>query len=183
MKVVLDACVLFPTVLREILLGVARAGLYEPVWSERILEEWARAVRRLGPGAEAVARGDAALMQAAFPRACAKARPDIEARLVLPDANDAHVLAVAISAGADAILTFNAADFPRHLLAEEHLDRRDPDGFLWELWSGDPVAVAAAVRAVHAEAERLAGQPVSLKAMLKRVKLNRFAKALGAEGV
>ena len=68
---------------------------------------------------------------------------------MLPDANDAHVLAVAISAGADAILTFNAADFPRHLLAEEHLDRRDPDGFLWELWSHHPAKVSAVVEAVR----------------------------------
>ena len=39
MKAVLDACVLFPTVLREILLGVAGKGLYEPLWSDRILRE------------------------------------------------------------------------------------------------------------------------------------------------
>ena len=39
MKAVLDACVLFPTVLREILSGVAAKGLYEPLWSDRILRE------------------------------------------------------------------------------------------------------------------------------------------------
>ncbi|MBL3553988.1 PIN domain-containing protein, partial [Rhodovulum sulfidophilum] len=43
MKVLLDACVLYPTVLREILLGVARRGGFTPLWSARILEEWARA--------------------------------------------------------------------------------------------------------------------------------------------
>ena len=46
-RVLLDANVLFPTVLREILLGVARSGVYAPLWSARILEEWARATRRL----------------------------------------------------------------------------------------------------------------------------------------
>lgn len=180
MRVTLDACVLFPTVLREILLGLARAGLYEPVWSDRILEEWARAVRRLGAAAEPQARGDAALMRAAFPRALTPARPDLEARLVLPDAGDLHVLATAIASGSDAILTFNAGDFPRHLLDEWRIARRDPDGFIWELWSGDSAAVERVVADVHAQAETLAGQPVSLKAMLKRVKLNRFAKVIGA---
>ena len=48
MKAVLDACVLYPTVLREILIGVADAGLYTPVWSPRILAEWRHAAARLG---------------------------------------------------------------------------------------------------------------------------------------
>lgn len=178
MRVTLDACVLFPTVLREILLGLARAGLYEPVWSDRILEEWARAVRRLGDGAEAQARTDAALMRAGFPRAMTPARPDLEQRLVLPDANDLHVLATAIASGSDAILTFNAADFPRHLLDEWKIARRDPDGFIWELWSGDSAAVESVIATVHARAEAMAGQPVSRNALLKRVKLNRFAKVI-----
>jgi predicted nucleic acid-binding protein len=180
MKVVLDACVLYPTVLREVLLAVARTGLYTPRWSDRILEEWARATRKLGPVAEAQARGEIALVRAAFPRGCVPARPDIEARLVLPDANDTHVLATAIAAQADTILTFNAADFPRHILAEEHIVRRDPDGFLWELWSHNPEVVAAAIHPVRAEAERLSGQPQPLRALLKRAQLPRLAKALAA---
>ena len=57
MKAVLDACVLFPTVLREILLGVAAKGLYEPLWSDRILREWVLATVKLGPLAPLQAEG------------------------------------------------------------------------------------------------------------------------------
>ena len=178
MKIVLDACVLYPTVLREILIGVARAGLFTPLWSDRILEEWARATRKLGDGAEAIARGEVALLRAEFPAACGPARPAIEARLTLPDDNDRHVLAVAIASGANTILTFNAADFPRHLLAEEGLARRDPDGFLWEIWSHYPAAMSGVVEAVRAEAERLSGQPQPLRALLKRSQLPRLGKAM-----
>lgn len=178
MRLVLDACVLYPTVLREILCGVAKAGLYEPLWSERILEEWARAVIKLGPGAEAVARGEIALMTAAFPRAMVRAQPDIEARLLLPDPNDRHVLAVAIAGHAEAILTFNAVDFPRHVLAGEGVQRRDPDGFLWELWSHHPGPVAAAIAEVHAKAERISGRLLPLRALLKRAQLPRLGRAL-----
>ena len=39
MKAVLDACVLYPTILREILQAAAEAGLYQPVFSDRILRE------------------------------------------------------------------------------------------------------------------------------------------------
>lgn len=178
MRVVLDACVLFPTVLREILLGVAKAGLYTPLWSERILEEWARATRKLGPLAEVQARGAVLGLRDAFPKACLAAVPGVESRLHLPDENDIHVLAVAISGSADAILTFNNADFPRHILAAEGVARREPDGFLWELWSFHPDAVGAVLEHVRAEAERLSGEAVALKSLLKRAKLPRLAKAL-----
>ena len=63
MKAVLDTCVLYPTVLREILIGAADAGLYEPVWSARILAEWRHAAARLGPDGAAVAGAEIALLR------------------------------------------------------------------------------------------------------------------------
>ena len=179
-KAVLDACVLYPTVLREILAGAAIAGLYQPVFSDRILREWTRATAKLGPVAQAQAEGEAAILRAAFPRGLIRERRDIEARLLLPDTDDVHVLATAIASGADAIVTFNAADFPGHVLAEEGIARRDPDGFLWQLHSEHPEAMAAVVEEVRATAERISGQPFALKALLKRVRLFRLAKALEA---
>jgi predicted nucleic acid-binding protein len=179
-KLVLDACVLYPPVLRDLLIGVAAVGVFRPVWSDRILEEWARATVKLGPLAEAQARGEIARLRAAFPMAMQMAAPAIEARLVLPDPNDLHVLAVAVASGADAIVTFNAVDFPRHVLAAEGLERRDPDGLLWELWSKHEGAVGAVIASVHARAEEMAGQAVSLKALLKRAQLPRLAKAVQA---
>jgi predicted nucleic acid-binding protein len=179
MRAVLDACVLVPPILREILLAVAARGLFEPCWSERILEEWARASAKFGPTAEAEVRLRIAFLRAAFPRACLPAAPGVEGRIHLPDMNDAHVLAVAIAGSADAIITVNAVDFPRHILAEDKIARRDPDGFLWELWSGDAGAVEAAIAEVQAEASRRDGAPVALKGMLKRARLNRLARAMG----
>lgn len=178
MKAVLDACVLYPPVLREIFLGAAEAGLYTPLWSERILEEWVRATDKLGQ--MAAARVQAALIAARFPRAMQRAAPQIESRLILPDDNDRHVLAVAIAGSADAIITFNARDFPRHILAAEGLDRRDPDGFLWELWSHHPADMGAVIAAVHATSEAMAGGAVSLRALLKRAQCPRLAKAVTA---
>ncbi|OOY22705.1 PIN domain-containing protein [Thioclava sediminum] len=180
MRVVLDACVLYPTVLREILIGAAKAELYRPLWSARILEEWARAAARRAPADEAIARGEIALLRAGFPKAEISAQPGIEARLVLPDENDLHVLAVAIAGSADAILTFNAQDFPRGTLAGEGLERRDPDGFLWQLLSEHPEQMRAITEAVRAEAERLSGEPQPIRALMKRARLPRFGKALAA---
>lgn len=178
MKALLDACVLYPTVLREILIGVAKAGLYQPLWSDRILEEWARATVKLGPGAEVIARGEIAALKAAFPKASVEPPPGLASRLWLPDPNDIHVLAAAITGGADKIITFNAADFPRQTLKEEGLDRMDPDQFLVALQELAPIKITACCEQVRAEAERLSGQAVELRNLLKRAKLPRLGKRL-----
>ena len=179
MKAVLDACVLYPTVLREILQGAGAVGLYQPVFSDRILREWVLATAKLGPEAPVIAEGEAVALRAAFPRGLERAHPEIEARLILPDPNDRHVLASAIASGADAIVTFNAQDFPGHVLAAEGISRRDPDGFLWELQSRHPEVMAQIVETVRAKAEAISGQPVALKGLMKRARLYRLGKALG----
>jgi len=178
MKAMLDACVLYPTVLREILLSVARAGLYTPLWSDRVLEEWARAAARLGPQAEARARGEIALARAAWPASSVSPAPGIEARLWLPDPDDIHVLAAAIAGSADIILTFNAADFPRAALRDEGIARQDPDLFLTELLRAHPDRVVAAVEAVRSEAERLSGEAWPARRLLKRASLPRLGKQI-----
>lgn len=179
-RAVLDACVLYPPVLRALLLGADQAGLYRAQWSARIVEEWLRATRKLGPAAEAGARLDAALIAAAHPRASLAAAPHIEARLHLPDENDRHVLAVAIAGSADAIITLNACDFPRGVLAGEGVERRDPDGFLWQLYSHHPDIMGQVVADVHARAQQMAGAQVPLRSLLKRAGCPRLAKAVSA---
>ncbi|MBU2890662.1 RSP_2648 family PIN domain-containing protein [Celeribacter halophilus] len=178
MKVLLDACVLYPTVMREVLLGVAKRGLYTPLWSARILEEWARAARKIGPTGEIQARAEVALVRAAFPQAEVKEHKGLEARLYLKDENDIHVLAAAIAGHAEAIVTMNAQDFPRNVLAEEGLERWDPDGFLWRLWSDHPQAVGEVIEEVRQEAERLSGEPWDVRRLLKKARLPRLGKAL-----
>lgn len=179
MRLLLDTCVIYPTVMREVLLGVAKTGAYEVRWSERILEEWARAARKIGPTGEAQARGEIALVQVAWPKAVVTWKPSLEDRLYLPDVHDVHVLAAAVSGSCDAIVTVNAKDFPKHLLAEEGLERLEPDGLLYRCWLNDPEGVGAVCEAVRAEAERLSGQPWEMRALLKKARLPRLAKAMG----
>jgi predicted nucleic acid-binding protein len=177
MRVLLDACVLFPTVLREMLLGAAAAGGHAPLWSLRILEEWARVAAQLGPEAGQVARAEIALLREAWPAAEIAPDPELIERLHLPDPGDRHVLAAAIAGTADGLVTFNRADFPRHALAPHGIAAWDPDGFLLRLHLGGedlaPVAVA-----VQARAERAAGGPLPLGPLLKRARLPRLGKAL-----
>ncbi len=164
--------------MRDVLLGVAAAGLYAPLWSDRILEEWARAARR--HGSEDEARAVAVAMNAQFPAARVRLQTGLEARLHLPDPDDIHVLATAIGGSADVIVTLNASDFPQHTLRAEGVERRDPDGFLWEIWSHHPDKVNSVLTRVHARAEEMAAAPVSARALWKRARLPRLAKAVTA---
>ncbi|WP_420567398.1 RSP_2648 family PIN domain-containing protein [Thalassovita sp.] len=178
MKVLLDTCVLYPTVMREVLLAVARTGAFQPLWSTRILEEWARAARKLGPTGEAQARAEIALVQANWPGAEVTWPPSLENRLYLPDPADVHVLAAAIAGSADVLLTMNAKDFPKHTLTEEGLSRQTPDELLYSCWLDAPAPVAEAVEQVRMTADRLSGQKWDTRKLLKKARLPRLGKAL-----
>lgn len=186
MKLLLDTCVLYPTVMREMLIGAARLGHYTPLWSDRILEEWRRAALKLGPLGAAQAEAEVALLQSGWPQAVVARAPGIEARLYLPDATDVHVLAAAIAGHADAIVTVNNKDFPRHTLAEEGLDRLGPDQLLYDLWLKDPTGMEKLGALVLAEANRLsqakAGEGWEIRPLLKKARLPRLAKALASTG-
>ena len=181
MRVVIDACVLFPTVMREIVLGVATTGAFMPLWSERLLEEWARAAARIGPESETQARGEIALLRAHWPGSVIASAPGLESRLWLPDESDIHVLATALSASADGIMTLNAKDFPRGVLAEEGIARYDPDSFLMEVWQEIPDAVQGVGDQVLAQARTLSDAEWDMRTLLKKARLPRLAKALSSE--
>ena len=178
MRALLDACVLYPTVMREMLLGVAAEGGFTPLWSARINEEWARAAGRLGTEAEGFARGEIAVLNMQFPQANIAPAAELEQRLWLPDSGDIHVLAAAIEGKADVIVTANAKDFPRGLLAEEGVSRADPDAFLLGHFEATPARVEAVASRVLQEAQRLSGEDWQMRALLKKARLPRLGKAL-----
>lgn len=180
-KALLDACVLYPTVMREVLVGAAKAGLYTPLWSPRILEEWALATRKLGAGQEALARGEIAVLEARFPNASITPGQGLLARLWLPDPDDIHVLAAACAGGADLLITMNSKDFPRRTLHEEGIERMSPDLFLLDLLKAHPAAMTQAARAVQTEAERLSGAAWPIRKLMKKARLPRLGKALEAQ--
>lgn len=177
MKAVLDACVLFPTVLREILLGSAKAGLFAPYWSERILAEWRGAAGRIGPDADAVAGAEIALLQARMPDAWVTPVQDGAIDLDLPDPADRHVIEAAMAANAPLIVTANLRDFPRRPLAALGIQAIHPDEFLRDLYLAHPAAITAAIEATHARAVA-AGGDISRKDLMRRARLPRLARVM-----
>ncbi|MDO5648516.1 RSP_2648 family PIN domain-containing protein [Paracoccus sp. (in: a-proteobacteria)] len=175
MRAVLDANVLFPTILREILTDLAATGLYAPIWSARILDEWRHAAARLGPDQAAVAGAEIALLSDRLPDALTATTA--QAAADLPDTGDQHVLDTALSGRANLIVTANLRDFPRPIMARFDLRAIHPDAFLLELHARAPHSVVAAVQAARDKAARMGGD-MTVPDMLKRSRLPRLAKAV-----
>ena len=179
MRALLDTNVLYPTVMRDLLLGAASRGLFTPLWSPRILSEWKHVAARRGPEDLLIAEAAIVAMTARFPNASVVPKAKDEARLSLPDEADVHVLAAAIAGSADLIVTQNRADFPRGVLFAEGIERSDADGFLWRLWSDAPEEMTEVAETVRAEAERLSNEAWPMRRLLKKARLPRLGKALG----
>lgn len=180
MRVLMDACILYPTVLREILLATAERGGFTPLYAPRILEEWARAAARGGPAVERTARAEIAALRARWPENEIAPAPETETTLSLPDPDDLHVLAAAIEGEADAVLTVNLRDFPGRTLARHGLMVRTPDSVLMELLEDGTVPIRAAAEEVQARTETISGRAQPLRPLLKRAGLPRLGKALTA---
>jgi hypothetical protein len=126
---VLDAGVLIRNGVRDFLLWVAEAGAFTPIWSDQIHDEWMRNRHaKFGDPMVSIIRART-LMETAFPGA--NFAPDVAVlnTLQLPDPNDVHVVATAVAAGEDSIVTYNAADFPNAVLATLGLRQERPDKF------------------------------------------------------
>lgn len=178
MRACLDACVLYPTVMRAVLLGAARRGLYAPVWSARILEEWRRAALRRGED-DALVRGEIAAVRAGFPDAEVEPR---SLNVMLPDPDDVHVLGAAVSGQCDVLVTANLKDFPTRVLAAHGVVRRDPDGLAAEWLAEDPREMAAVAGEVLAAARGLPGGPWTVRSLMRKARMSRFGKALERVG-
>ncbi len=111
---VIDASVLYPLPLRDTLLRIAAADVYIPRWSDRILQEVARNLVADGRASEAQADRMTAAMCEAFDTATV---PAVDIERLEPEMNnehkDRHVLAAAVVADAETIVTLNLRDFPR----------------------------------------------------------------------
>ena len=114
--VVLDACVLFPAGLRSLMMWLAVHEIIRPIWTDEIHDEWMRNVLNDRPDLtlEKLER-TRRLMDAHAGDCLVSGYEKHISTLSLPDPNDRHVLAAAIEADADAIVTWNLKDFPSPL--------------------------------------------------------------------
>ncbi len=116
---------------------LAQAGLVRAKWSETIHDEWLRNVFKDNPqiSPDRLAR-TRKLMNEAVRDCVVAGYEDLIDSLALPDPDDRHVLAAAIRAGAEVIVTCNLTDFPGEILACYDIEAMHPDDFLVGLKAG-----------------------------------------------
>lgn len=133
----LDACVLAPMPSCDSLLHLAEAGFFTPRWSDHILAEVRMFLEKRGktPG-----QIDHRIQQmaAAFEDACIYGYEDLISSMATPDPGDQHVLAAAVKARVNVIVTQNLKDFPNDCLARYDIAVQPLDHFMTDQYHLDP---------------------------------------------
>lgn len=152
-RVVLDACVLLPYQLADLLLRLADTELYEPLWSETILDEVHRnLITTFGlPTDKATKRLDH--MRSAFPNSAITGYEDLIDTMTT-DTKDRHVAAAAVRGNAALIVTANLRDFPPEALAPYDIEAIHPDDFLRDQLDLAPALTLQCLRQQRTEYSR-----------------------------
>lgn len=145
--VVLDACVLYPSLLRDLLMRLGLTGLYQPKWTAEIQNEWQRnlLLNDCSLTVEQL-RNIEGLMNKALPDANVTGYEQLIPTIDLPDANDRHVLAAAIRSKAEVIVTANLKDFPGDKLSDFGVEAIHPDEFIADLFDLNSALVLKVVQ-------------------------------------
>ena len=128
---VYDACVLYPSTLRDLLIRIAQAGLVQAKWTEEILDEVFRNLQENRPDldVERLKRTRELMMSSIRDVLVVGYEPLVDV-VTLPDPDDRHVLAAAIRARAQLIVTANLPDFPAASLRPWDVEAVSPDDFV-----------------------------------------------------
>lgn len=174
---ILDACVLVQAPLRDTLLRLAEApALYHPRWSGEIIVEMKRALEtQIG-----LAPAKTAYLERELRRHfadCWVTGFEPLVRKMTNDLKDRHVLAAAVKANAQMVVTFNKRHFPRAATQPWNIDAVGPSTFLETLYSDAPAIVIERIQQQAADLDR--GMPEQLSVLAKAVP--SFAEILRRE--
>jgi predicted nucleic acid-binding protein len=168
--VVLDACVLYPAPVRDVLMYLAIRGAFHARWTAQIHDEWTRnllAKRTDIDPSKLVLTVE--LMNGAIENAVIENYEFLIETLELPDPDDRHVLAAAIIGHADAIVTYNLKDFPAEVVRMHDIEVIHPDDFLVFQYDLNNIGFVKVIKEIRAA---LKNPPVAATQLIETYKGN-----------
>ena len=145
--VIYDSCVLYPAPLRDLLMRLALADLYQAKWTKEIHREWMRNLLKNRPDLTKEQLEQTRSKMDLHVRDClVEGYEELIDNLNLPDPQDRHVLAAAIRASAQTIVTYNLSDFPSKVISKYGIDAQHPDEFLRHLLDLSPARIMRTVQ-------------------------------------
>jgi hypothetical protein len=173
-----DSCVLYPAPLRDLLMHLALTDLFRARWSDAIHEEWIRSVLHSRPDLDRRQLERTRDLMNAHVRDCLVAGYEsLIPAITLPDAGDRHVLAAALHARADVIVTYNLKHFPSATLERHGIEAQHPDHFVLHLLDLAPDAVCTAVRR---QRSLLKSPPKTAEELLETLEQQRLPRSVAA---
>ncbi len=157
---------------------LATAELFRAKWTWTIHEEWMRNLHHNRPDLSLERlRHVCDLMNDNAPDCLVEEYEHLIPAISLPDPDDRHVLAAAIHARADAIITFNLRDFPAAELEKFKLEAIHPDDFIsYQFDLHEAAVVIAAQRCLF----RLKNPPKTADEYLRTLQAQSLPKTVAA---
>jgi predicted nucleic acid-binding protein len=177
--VIYDACVLYPAPLRDLLMRLALIDLYQAKWTNDIHREWMTSLLKNRPDLSRDRLEQTQAKMNLHIRDCLiEGYEDLIGNLKLPDPKDRHVLAAAIKANAQTIVTYNLSDFPFETISKYEIEVQHPDEFLRQLLDLAPARFMKAVKETRLSLKRPPKNPDEYLASLSKQSLPRTVACL-----
>jgi predicted nucleic acid-binding protein len=177
---VFDACILYPFHLRNIIVQAAVDRLVEARWTDTIHDEWIRSLTADAPAIPAERlQVTLRLMNDALPMAMVRGYEEHIPQVTLPDPNDRHVVAAAITAKASLVLTWNLRHFPENELKKFGLRKMTPDAFLCSLFDKVPDLAIGSLANARRNLSKTRVSASGFIRILESQKLVQLAKLVG----
>lgn len=175
----LDANVLYPAPLRDLLLTIANKNIFNPFWSDKIQSEWKLNLLKNRKDLKPIQLDRTIkLMNKAFPEANVSEYHKIKIKGELPDTGDIHVLQTAIKSNSKFIITSNKKDFPVNITRKHDVFAIKPDDFIYALVKSNSVEINDSISEIL---KNLKNPPVSKDKFLKilsKLKLSKTVRLL-----
>lgn len=170
--VIYDSCILYSAPLRDLFMRLALTDLYHAKWTQEIHKEWMRNLLKNRPDLTTERLESVRIKMDLHVRdSLVEGYEELIEGIKLPDPNDRHVLAAAIKANAQTIVTYNLSDFPMSSLVKYEIDVQHPDEFLRHLLDLAPAKVIATIQETRKSLKNPPKSPSEYLAILEKQSL------------